>query len=120
MGVYVDAMVTPAPKRHTAAYLRSSRLFGKVWRDHGAVAYRVSIADDVKWGKRTSFPRSVKLKRGEVVWFSYIEYRSRKHRDQVMAKVMKDPRVVAYMKAGKFPFDMKRMYFGGFRALVDL
>jgi uncharacterized protein YbaA (DUF1428 family) len=120
MGVYVDGMVTPVQKRHTAAYVRISRTFGKVWRKHGAIEYRECIADDVQWGKRTSFPRSVKLKRGEVVWLSLAVYRSRKHRDQVNAKAMKDPRVAALITSKKLPFDTKRMYFGGFKAMVEL
>ena len=120
MGVYVDGMVTPVPKRYIAAYVRISRMFGEVWRAHGALEYRECIADDVKWGKRTSFPRSVKLKRGEVVCLSWTLYKSRKHRDQVMAKAMKDPRVVSFMKSKKPPFDMKRMYFGGFKSVVTL
>src|SRR2546426_5565125 len=54
--------------------------------------FRSGVADDVKRGKVTSFPRSVKLKPGETVVFSYIRYKSRKHRDSVNAKAMKDKR----------------------------
>ena len=120
MGLYVDGMVTPVPKRHIAAYKRISRTFGKVWRDHGALEYRECIADDVKRGKRTSFPRSVKLKPGEVVCLAWTLYKSRRHRDQVNAKAMKDPRVTSFMNSKKLPFDTKRMYFGGFKAMVEL
>ncbi len=70
-------------------------------------------------GKRTSFPRSVKLKRDEIVVFSYIVYRSRSHRDRVMDKVMKDRRIEAMMKSKKMPFDGKRMIFGGFETMVS-
>jgi uncharacterized protein YbaA (DUF1428 family) len=72
----------------------------------------------VKPGKRTSFPQSVKLKAGEVVWFSWIVYKSRKHRDQVNAKVMKDKRL-AGLGIKDMPFDGKRMIFGGFKVMVD-
>lgn len=78
------------------------------------------VADDVTVGKRTSFPRSVKLRRGEVVVFSYIVYKSRRDRDRVNAKVMQDPRLQAMMGPGKMPFDAKRMFFGGFKTLVRL
>ena len=120
MGKYVDIMVTPVPKRVTASYTRLSRTFGKIWREHGALEYRESIADDVSVGKRTSFPRSVKLKPGEVVWTATIVYRSRKHRDAVNSRAMKDPRVAVYMKPKSLPFDARRMYSGGFSAKVDL
>jgi uncharacterized protein YbaA (DUF1428 family) len=93
--------------------------FGKVWRDHGALAFRECVADDVKVGKWTSFPRSVKLKRGETVVWSYIVYKSRTHRDRVNAKVMKDPRMTSIMNPKALPFDGKRMIFGGFKVLVE-
>ena len=121
MGIYVDGMVTPVQKKHIASYVRISRMFGEVWRKHGALEYRECVADNVKLGKRTSFPRSVKLKRGEVVCLSWTLYRSRKHRDKVMAKAMKDPRVVSFMASKKRPpFDIKRLYFGGFKSVVEL
>ena len=117
---YVDGFVVPVPKRKLQAYVRMARKGGKLWRDHGALGYCESVADDVKWGKRTSFPRSVKQKSGETVMFSYIVYKSRAHRDRVMAKVMKDKRLAAMMNPKAMPFDGKRMIYGGFRVLVDL
>ena len=70
MASYVDGFVVPVPKKKIEAYRRMALKAGKIWREHGALQYRECIADDVKWGKRTSFPRSVKLKGGEEVWFS--------------------------------------------------
>ena len=117
---YVDGFVVPVPKRNLQAYERMARKAGKVWREHGALEYRECIADDVKWGKRTSFPRSVKLKGSEVVWFSWIVYKNRKHRDRVIAKVMKDKRLASMMDPKGMPFDAKRMIYGGFKVMVDL
>jgi uncharacterized protein YbaA (DUF1428 family) len=117
---YVDGFVVPVPKRNLAAYRAMARKAGKVWREHGALEYRESVADDVKWGKRTSFPRSVKLKGNEVVWFSWIVYKSRKDRDRVLAKVMKDKRLAPMMDPKGMPFDARRMIYGGFRVVVDL
>ena len=77
------------------------------------------MADDVKPGKVTSFPQSVKLKPTETVVFSWIVYKSRKHRDSVNALVMKDPRI-AGMEAKSMPFDGKRMFWGGFKSFVEL
>jgi uncharacterized protein YbaA (DUF1428 family) len=118
MANYVDGFVVPIPKRNTAAYRRIARKAGKVWREHGALDYVECMADDVKPGKHTSFPQSVKLKPGEVVWFSYIVYKSRRHRDQVLAKVMKDPRLAKMMDPKAMPFDGKRMFWGGFKVMV--
>ena len=119
MAQYVDGFVVPVPRRNIEAYRKLSRKCAKIWREHGALEYRECIADDVKPGKYTSFPQSVKLKPNEVVWFSWIVYRSRKHRDSVNAKVMKDPRLGAMGTAQEMPFDAKRMIFGGFKVAVD-
>jgi uncharacterized protein YbaA (DUF1428 family) len=120
MAHYVDGFVVPVPKKNIDAYRRMSRKAGKVWREHGALEYRECVADDVKPGKYTSFPQSVKLKPNEVVWFSWIVYKSRKHRDQVNAKVMKDPRLASMMNPKDLPFDGKRMFWGGFKVAVDV
>ena len=93
---------------------------GKIWKEHGALEFRECVADDVKVGKWTSFPRSVKLKRGETVLFSYIVFKSRADRDRVNAKVMTDPRLAGMMGGKVMPFDGKRMIYGGFQVFVDL
>ena len=117
--MYVDGFVVPVQKKKVAAYRSMAKLSAKVWLDHGALAFHECVADDVPYGKRTSFPRSVKLKRGETVVFSWIIYKSRSHRDKVMAKVMKDPRMVKLMGQKDMPFDAKRMIFGGFKIIVE-
>jgi uncharacterized protein YbaA (DUF1428 family) len=116
---YVDGFVVPVPKKSLPAYRRMAQKAGKVWRDHGALEFRESVADDVKVGKRTSFPRSVKRKPNETVVFSWIVYKSREHRDRVNAKVMKDPRLAKMMNPKALPFDAKRMIYGGFKTLVE-
>jgi uncharacterized protein YbaA (DUF1428 family) len=117
---YVDGFVVPVPKKKRAAYVAMARKACRVWKDHGALDYQECLAEDVSWGKRTSFPRSVKLKKTEEVWFSYIVYRNRKHRDSVMKKVMKDKRLASMMDIKSLPFDAKRMIFGGFKVVVAL
>jgi uncharacterized protein YbaA (DUF1428 family) len=117
---YIDGFVVPVPKRKLEAYRAMARKAGKVWREHGALMYVESVADDVKPGKHTSFPQSVKLKPGETVMFSYIVYKSRAQRDRVNAKVMKDPRLKNMMDPTAMPFDGKRMFWGGFKVLVEL
>ncbi len=117
---YVDGFVLPVPTTNLAAYRRMATTAGRVWREHGAIEYIECVADDVKAGKYTSFPQSVKLKPGETVVFAWIVYKSRKHRDRVNAKVMSDPRIAATMDPKRMPFDGKRMFWGGFKVMVDL
>ena len=119
MAEYVDGFIVPVPKRKLQAYRRLARRAGKVWREHGALEYRECLADDVKVGKVTSFPRSVKRKPGETVVFSWIVYKSRAHRDRVIAKVMKDPRLADMMDPKTVPFDAKRMIYGGFTTFIE-
>jgi uncharacterized protein YbaA (DUF1428 family) len=117
---YVDGFVLAIPKKNLKAYRAMAQAAGKIWRKHGALEYMECVGDDlaVKWG--VSFTKMAKLKKGETVWFSFIVYRSRAHRDSVNAKVMKDPRLQDMMKNKKMPFDMKRMSYGGFKAIVDM
>lgn len=119
MANYVDGFVLPVPKKNIAAYRRLASKAGKIWMEHGALEYRECVAEDVKPGKSTSFPQSVKLKPSEVVWFSWIVYKSRKHRDSVNAKVMKDPRLAGMGDMKSMPFDAKRMIYGGFKVSVS-
>ena len=119
MATYVDGFVLPVPKKNLAAYRRIAKLAGKVWREHGALEYIEGVADDVKRGKWTSFPQSVKLKPGETVVFSYIRYKSRKDRDRVNARAMKDKRLAKMMDPKSMPFDGKRMFWGGFKTFVS-
>jgi uncharacterized protein YbaA (DUF1428 family) len=119
MAHYVDGFVVPVPRRNVADYRRIARQAGKIWREHGALEYRECIGEDVPKGEVTSFPLSVKAKRGETVAFSWIVYRSRAHRDRVNAKGMSDPRLAA-MDPKAMPFDTKRMIYGGFEVLVDV
>lgn len=121
---YVDGFVLPVPKNKVQAYRRMAQKAGKVWREHGAIEFRECVADQLRvddgTGKKISpFPRLMKLKPGETVFFSYIVFKSRAQRDRVNAKVMKDPRVVN-MDPKDMPYDVKRMAYGGFRPLVDL
>jgi uncharacterized protein YbaA (DUF1428 family) len=116
---YVDGFVLPLPKKNLAAYRRIARRAGKIWMEYGALEYVECLSDDVKPGKLTSFPQSVKLKSGEVAVFSYIVYKSRADRDRINKKVMKDPRLADMMDPKAMPFDAKRMVYGGFKVIVE-
>ncbi len=117
---YVDGFVVPVPKKKLDDYRRLSRKCGKIWKEHGALAYVECVGEDVKPGKLTSFPQSVMLKRTETVVFSWITYKSRAHRDRVMAKVMEDPRMAKMMDSKGMPFDGKRLIWGGFKTIVEM
>jgi uncharacterized protein YbaA (DUF1428 family) len=117
---YVDGFLLPVPKKNLEAYTRMSRKAGKLWREHGALDYKECAGDDLKVKGMVPFPRRLKLKPGETVVFSWIVFKSRAHRDQVNARVMKDPRLAGMMDSKAMPFDVKRMVYGGFRVIVDL
>ena len=119
MSLYVDGYVIPVPKQNLAAYRRMAKKFGKIWIEYGALEVHECVGDDVKPGKRTSFPQAVKLKPDEVVVFSWIVYKSRRHRDAVSKKVMADPRFDS-IDPKTMPFDGKRMFWGGFKQIVTL
>lgn len=114
---YVDGFLVPVPKRKVEAYRRIARRAAKLWRDLGALEYRECVGDDLKTSMGLAFPKVARVKRGETVFFSYIVYKSRAHRDRVNAKLMKDPRMQKLMKE-PMPFDYKRMAYGGFKVVV--
>jgi uncharacterized protein YbaA (DUF1428 family) len=115
---YVDGFVLPIPKKKINDYRRIAKLAGKVWMDHGALDYKECIIDDVKPGMGVPFTKTVKMKPGDTVAFSWILYTSKAHRNAVNKKVMKDPRI-ANMDHKTMPMDPKRMAYGGFKVLVD-
>lgn len=116
-GNYVDGFVLVVPKRNVPAYKKLATLAGKIWMEYGAVSYTECAGDDVNIKFGVPFPKLAKAKKGDVVFFSFITYKSRAQRDSVNKKVMKDPRL--QMDMNKMPFDMKRMSMGGFKAIVN-
>ena len=118
MAHYVDGFLIPLPKRKLPAYIRMAKAASKIWLDHGALQYRECAGENLNVKMGLPFPRGIKSKAGETIVFSWIVYKSRKHRDAVNAKVMKDPRIHEMMKE-KPPFDEKRMMYGGFEVVVS-
>ena len=116
---YVDGYVLPVPKKNLPTYRRMAQKAGKIWREYGALQFCECVGDDLEVKMAASFPRTIKLRPGEVVVFSWIVYKSRAHRDSVNAKVMKDPRLAKMMDPKAIPFDSKRMVYGGFKVVVD-
>jgi uncharacterized protein YbaA (DUF1428 family) len=116
--MYVDGFVMAVPMNKFDAYKKMARKAGRIWKEYGALDYVECIADDVQPGKLTSFPQAVQLKKNEVVFFSWITYRSRSHRDSVNKKVLADPRIEAMGPPNPMPFAPERMIWGGFKAVV--
>lgn len=116
---YVDGFVIPIAKRNLEAYRRMAKAAGKVWREHGALDFKECVGDDLNVKHGGDFRRTLRLKPGETVMFSYIVYKSRAHRDRVNAKVMKDPRIAEMGDMSEMPFNVKRMLYGGFSVIVD-
>lgn len=117
MARYVDGFLVPVPRKNMKKYKVMAKTSAKAWKKHGALEYVECMGDDVPHGKITSFPKSVKLKKGEVVMFSYAVYKSKSHRDAVMKKVMNDP--VIQKMFDNMPFDGMRMIWGGFKTIVS-
>jgi uncharacterized protein YbaA (DUF1428 family) len=117
---YVQSFVMPVQKKKIDIYRKTARKFARLWKEHGALEVVETVAEDVKPGKRTSFPRSVKLKRSETVVLSWVTFKSRKHRDRVMAKVMQDPRAQKLMNSEDMPGDGQRMFWGGFEVMFKV
>lgn len=117
---YVDGFVLAVPKKKLGAYKKLSTRAGKVWKEHGALEYRECVGDDIPKKRKVNFPGMVKAKRGEVVVFSWIVYKSKAVRDRVNKKVMSDPRLADMMDPAAMPFDVKRMAYGGFKVFVEV
>jgi uncharacterized protein YbaA (DUF1428 family) len=116
---YIDGFVLPVPKDKVEVYRRMAAKAGKVWREHGALEYRECVGDDLDVKQMLPFPRMARTKSNETVVFAWIVFKSRKHRDEVNARVMKDRRLAKMMDAKAMPFDSKRMAYGGFKTIVE-
>lgn len=119
MPKYVDGYVLPISKKKIAAYQRLAAKAGKIWREHGALQYWECVSEDLRAAGMTPFPKAVKAKKGEVVVFAFVVFKSRAHRDKVNAAVMNDPRLAAmFPDPEDMPFDCKKMLYGGFKTIV--
>ncbi|MFO1488487.1 MAG: DUF1428 domain-containing protein [Verrucomicrobiota bacterium] len=118
MAKYIDGFVLPVPRKKIAAYRRLARHASQIWFEHGALDYHECVGDDLDVQTGLPFPKGIQAKAGDTVVFAYIVFRSRAHRDQVNARVMKDPRLAALCEPGNLPFDPARMLYGGFKIMV--
>ncbi|WP_413288215.1 DUF1428 domain-containing protein [Bdellovibrio sp. HCB337] len=116
----IRSFVIPVPKKNLNQYKKLAKLAGKLWIEHGALSYIECVGEELEYGKVTSFPRSLKLKKGEVVILGWSTFKSRAQAERVMKKVMSDKRLEPYMDPKKLGFDGMRMYWGGFKPLVQM
>jgi len=113
---YVDGFVLPVKKSRLDDYRKLAAMAEGIWKEYGALAFVECLGDDVPYGEQTSFPRAVQLQDDEVVVFSWIVYPSREVRDEANRKAMEEPR---FKEMGNdWPFDGKRMIWGGFAPIV--
>jgi uncharacterized protein YbaA (DUF1428 family) len=123
-GGYVDGFVFVVPTKNLAMYKKMAKDGKRFWMKNGAVDYYECVGDDVSpkmqpgWKHRTFMGLSG-AKKNETVWFSFIVFKSKKHRDQVNAKVMKEMDTYYAGKEMPMPFDMKRFTYGGFKVEVN-
>lgn len=117
---YVDGFVLPVPKKNLAAYRRMAKQAGVIWKEYGALQYMECVGDDLNPKMAATFPKALKTKTGETVFFSWIMYKSKAHRDSVNKRIMKDPRIAKMMAGKKPPFDFKKMLYGGFKPVVEM
>lgn len=120
-GNYVDGFVIPIPEKNTTQYMKMAREACRVWKKFGALDYKECILEDPKPPFVTlTFSKMAKTKPGETVWFSFIVFKSRAHRDAVNKKVMDYFTKKYGDDMGKsMPFDMKRFSYGGFKVMVS-
>jgi len=125
MAKYVDGFVLVVPKDKVEAYRKMAEGGRDTWMKHGALAYYECRGDDLVppamgGEKARAFPEMAGARGDEAVWFSFIIFKSKEHRDEVNARVMKDMEEAAkeYQNA-PMPFDMKQMAYGGFQVEVE-
>lgn len=119
-GAYVDGFVLAVPKKNVAAYKKMAREGAKMWKKYGALDYKECMIDDAKPAYVTlTFGKMLKAKPSETIWFSYIVYKSKAHRDAVNKKVMAgmDEHMEKH-KDFQMPFEMNRMAMAGFKVIV--
>lgn len=118
MGKYIDICIQPVPKKNLEDYRKTTRQIGKLLIEHGALASKDYVAEDAN-ATKLSFPKKIKLKKGEVMIFAVAEFKSRAHRDQVFKRMGKDERMQKIFSGPNF-LDEKRAVVGGFSLLVSV
>ncbi|WP_168196457.1 DUF1428 family protein [Bdellovibrio sp. NC01] len=115
---YLDLCIMPVPKTKIAAYTKTTKIIGKLLLKHGALASRDYMADDEN-ASSLSFPKKIKLKKGEVIVVAEAVFKSKAHRDSVFKKMFKDPKM-EQLNMGPEWMDQKRCVVGGFTMIANV
>ncbi len=127
---YVDGFILVVKKDKLDDYKKMATLAGKIWKKHGALEYLECVGDDLnpkmpeemkqESMKMRNFSEMAGAEEDEVVIFSFISFESKEHRDEVNKKVMEDPEMSPEeWKDKPMPFEMEKMAYGGFKAIVE-
>ena len=114
---YTDGYLVPVPADKKDAYSAIAKKMAGKFRDLGALHVVEAWGDDIPDGKITDFKRAVKAEEGENVVYSYVEWPDKETRDKAWAELMNDPEMQT--PPSDMPFDGKRMFWGGFRPILD-
>ena len=122
MSNYIDGFVLPIPKVHLDDYKSAAIQVAEIWKEHGAMAYKEYVLDDLKLEGTRSFHEGANAKEDEVILFGWVEFESKETRDLANKRVATDPRMPALIDPLMIPsriiFDASRMVFGGFKRLI--
>ncbi|MGE0547761.1 MAG: DUF1428 domain-containing protein [Kofleriaceae bacterium] len=120
MSNYIDGFIIPVKTSRKQEYIEGAAKMSKRYLEWGATSVIECWGDDVPNGKVTDFKRAVAAEPDETVVFSYVVWPSKEARDAGQKKMHDDPEMAKEMASGKdMPFNMQRMIFGGFAAVVE-
>ena len=118
MSNYIDAFVFPIARERLDEYRRLAEAAAEIWKEHGALAYREYVGDDLARDGTRSFIDSAGATDGEAIVFGWVEFESRAARDLANEKVATDPRMAALIESSDSGFDAERMAYGGFQPFI--
>jgi len=123
MAKYVDGFVIVVPKDKVNEYRKMAQEGAEMWMKYGALEYKECMGEDLEpkemdGMKPRAFTEMAKANPDETVWFSFIVYNSREHRDEVNARVMEEMKERENQDM-QMPFDMNRFAYGGFEVVVE-
>lgn len=124
MPQYIDGYVFPLRRDQVDVYQKAAEQIAKIWREHGALAYKEFLGDDLQMAGTRSFVEMGSLSDDEVVVFGWVAFSSRESRDLAHEKIAADPRMSRLVEPLIDPantvFNAERMACAGFRPFVSV
>lgn len=118
MAPYVDGFVLPVPRSRVGEYTRVAEAAAAIWKEYGALGYWECLGDDLRIQGTRAFDELVGASEEETVVFAWVVFPSREARDEANRRIVADPRMAGLMDAANPVFEVGRMAYGGFSALV--